>query len=83
MSIAGITDIALYAADEDAGVQAADEVVATALHDLYRTKKDMSIHGLPVKFQVLLVKLLPHKLVMNTWLKQQKKAKNNTGLQKS
>ena len=61
----------------------ADEVVATALHDLYRTKKDMSIHGLPVKFQVLLVKLLPHKLVMNTWLKQQKKAKNNTGLQKS
>lgn len=63
-------------------VYEADEVVATALRDLYRTKKDMSIHGLPVKLQVLLVKLLPHKLVMNTWLNQQKKAKNNTGLEK-
>ena len=61
-------------------VYEAKDVVATALKDLYRTKKEVSIHGLPVKFQVLLVKLLPHKLVMNVWCKQQKKAKNNTGL---
>ena len=44
----------------------------TALHDLYRTKKDVSIHGLPVRWQVRLVKLLPHKLVMDIWMKQQK-----------
>ena len=60
----------------------AKDVVATGLHDLYKTKKDMSIHGFPVKFQVLLVKLLPHRLVMNTWLNQQKKARNNRGLDK-
>ena len=58
----------------------AKDVVATGLHDLYRTKKDYSIHGLPVRMQVRLVKLLPHSLVMNTWLNQQKKAKNNTDL---
>lgn len=50
----------------------ADAVVKTALHDAYRTKKEMSIHGLPVKLQVLAVKLLPHRLVMHIWLKQQK-----------
>ena len=59
----------------------AKDVVATGLRDLYKTKKDMSIHGFPVKFQVLLVKLLPHRLVMNTWLNQQKKAKNNQNLE--
>ena len=59
----------------------ARDVVATGLRDLYKTKKDMSIHGFPVKFQVLLVKLLPHRLVMNTWLNQQKKAKNNQNLE--
>lgn len=58
----------------------ADEVVATGLRDLYQTKKDYSIHGFPVRMQVRLVKLLPHSLVMNTWLGQQKKAKNNTNL---
>ena len=58
----------------------AKDVVATGLKDLYKTKKDYSVHGLPVKFQVFLVKLLPHSLVMNIWLKQQKRAKNNTGL---
>ena len=58
----------------------AADVVATGLTDLYRTKKDVSIHGLPVKLQVLLVKLLPHGLVMNIWLNQQKKPKNNQGL---
>ena len=58
----------------------ARDCVATGLHDLYKTKKDISIHGLPVRLQVLAVKLLPHSLVMNTWLNQQKKARNNTGL---
>lgn len=58
----------------------AKDVVATALHDLYKTKKDLSIHGFPVRNQVRLVKLLPHSLVMKTWLNQQKKPKNNTGL---
>ena len=55
----------------------AKDVVATGLKDLYKTKKDYSVHGFPVKFQVFLVKLLPHRLVMRVWLNQQKKAKNN------
>ena len=58
----------------------AEEVVRTGLKDLYRTKKDYSVHGLPVKLQVLAVKLVPHSIVMNIWLNQQKKAKNNKGL---
>ena len=58
----------------------AKDVVATGLKDLYRSKKDVSIHGLPIRGQVLLVKLLPHSMVMNTWLNQQKKPKNNKGL---
>ena len=58
----------------------AKDVVRTGLKDLYKTKKDYSVHGLQVKAQVLLVKLMPHGFVMNTWLNQQKKAKNNEGL---
>ena len=58
----------------------AADVVATALHDLYKTKKEMSIHGLPVRNQVRLVKLLPHSIVMKVWMNQQKKAKNNKNL---
>lgn len=58
----------------------AKDVVATGLKDLYQSGKDYSVHGLPVKVQVSLVKLLPHSLVMNIWQNQQKKAKNNTGL---
>ena len=58
----------------------AADVVKTGLRDLYNTKKDYSVHGLPVKLQVLLVKLVPHSMVMNIWLNQQKKAKNNKGL---
>ena len=60
----------------------AAEVVKTGLHDLYHTKKDCSIHGLPVKLQVLAVKLVPHRFVMDIWLNQQKKAKNNMDLVK-
>ena len=58
------------------------DVVKTGLKDLYKTKKDYSIHGFSVRMQVRLVKLLPHSMVMNTWLSQQKKAKNNTNLTK-
>ncbi|MBO5078845.1 MAG: SDR family NAD(P)-dependent oxidoreductase [Oscillospiraceae bacterium] len=58
----------------------AADVVATGLKDLYRSKKDVSIHGLPVRNQVRLVKLLPHSIVMKVWLQQQKKPKNNQGL---
>lgn len=47
-----------------------DAVVKTALKDM-KKGKDVSIHGLPVKLQVLGVKLLPHSLVMKIWLKQQ------------
>ncbi len=58
----------------------AKDVVATGLKDLYKTKKDYSVHGLSVRNQVRLVKLLPHKIVMNVWCKQQKKPKNNQNL---
>ena len=58
----------------------AGDVVKTGLKDLYLTKKDYSVHGLPVRNQVRSVKLVPHSIVMSIWLNQQKKAKNNKGL---
>ena len=58
----------------------AADVVRTGLKDLYHSKKDYSVHGFPVKFQVFLVKLVPHRFVMDIWLNQQKKPKNNQGL---
>ena len=58
----------------------AKDCVATGLKDLYRSKKDYSVHGFPVRMQVRLVKLLPHSLVMNIWQNQQKKPRNNKGL---
>lgn len=58
----------------------AKDVVRTGLRDLYRSRKDYSVHGLPVKLQVLAVKIVPHSIVMNIWQNQQKKAKNNKGL---
>lgn len=57
-------------------VYEAKDVVATGLHDLYKTKKQVSIHGFIAKGQCLLVKLLPHSLVMKVWIRQQKKPKN-------
>ena len=54
--------------------------IATGLKDLYHSKKDYSIHGLPVKLQVLGVKILPHSIIMRIWQNQQKTAKNNQGL---
>ena len=58
----------------------AKDVVATGLKDLYKTRKDYSVHGLPIKGQVALVKCLPHSLVMKIWQTQQKHPKNNQGL---
>jgi short-subunit dehydrogenase len=48
------------------------QVVRRALRDMEKGK-DVSICGFQVRAQVLLVKLLPHKLVMNIWCRQQKK----------
>ena len=58
----------------------ADFCVAYGLKDLYRSKKDYSVPGFFTRMQVRLVKLLPHSVVMSTWLRQQKKPKNNKNL---
>ncbi len=58
----------------------ARDVVATGLKHLYKTKKQVSIHGFIPKAQTALVKFLPHSMVMNTWINQQKKPKNNKNL---
>ena len=50
----------------------AEEVVRRALRDL-RRGKDVSVCGLSIRAQVLLVKLLPHRLVMRIWCRQQGK----------
>lgn len=50
----------------------AGQVVRRALRDMGRGK-DVSVCGLPIRAQVLAVKLLPHRLVMRTWCRQQKK----------
>ena len=48
------------------------EVVTRAIYDMYRGK-DVSVCGFSTRAQVFLTKLLPHKLVMKIWCKQQKK----------
>ena len=48
------------------------QVVSQAVKDMYRGK-DVSVCGSFVKGQVLLAKILPHKMVMKIWCKQQKK----------
>lgn len=48
-------------------------IVDTAMKDLHRGKKDVSIHGGPVRRQVWAVKHLPHTMVMKIWMDQQKK----------
>ena len=47
-----------------------EQVVERALRD-YKKGKDVSVLGASVRRQVLLVKLLPHSLVMKVWMKQQ------------
>ena len=49
----------------------AEEVVRVAMRDSARGK-DVCVPGLSVKLQVLATKLLPHKLIMKIWMKQQK-----------
>ena len=48
------------------------QVVERALRDM-KKGKDVSVVGFSIRAQVVLTKLLPHKLVMKIWLKQQKK----------
>lgn len=49
-----------------------EEVITKAIKDM-KKHKDASILGFPERVQVLLVKLLPTKLVLKTWCKQQNK----------
>ena len=50
----------------------AEQVIARALRDMKRGK-DVSVCGASIRAQVLLTKLLPHRIVMKIWCKQQKK----------
>lgn len=49
-----------------------EEVVNRALKDM-KKGRDVSVVGFDIRAQVLLTKLLPHRLVMYIWCKQQKK----------
>ena len=49
-----------------------EQVVTRALRDM-KKGKDVSVCGAQIRGQVLLTKLLPHRLVMKIWCKQQKK----------
>jgi short-subunit dehydrogenase len=49
-----------------------EEVITRAIRDM-KKRKDVSICGFSVRAQVFFTKLLPHKLVMKIWCKQQKK----------
>ncbi len=49
------------------------EDVAEAAYRNMKRGRDVSLCGFKIKFQVLLVKVLPHSIVMNVWCKQQKK----------
>lgn len=49
-----------------------EQVIARALRDMKRGK-DVSVCGATIRGQVLLTKLLPHRLVMRIWCHQQKK----------
>ena len=46
------------------------DIVRRAWRDL-KWGKDVSIYGFKARGQVALVKILPHKLVMDIWMKQQ------------
>lgn len=47
-----------------------EQIVSRAWKDL-KKGKDISIYGVKATVQVLLVKMLPHKVVMSVWMKQQ------------
>ena len=48
------------------------DVMKLAIKDLYNFKKDISCYGFMNKFQRVLTKILPHKLVMKVWTGGQK-----------
>jgi short-subunit dehydrogenase len=48
------------------------QIVNRAWKDVKKKNRDVSIHGFKAKGQTLLVKILPHRLVMWVWMKQQK-----------
>ena len=50
----------------------ARDVMKLAIKDLYNSKKDISCYGFVNRFQKILTKILPHKLVMKVWMHQQK-----------
>ncbi len=50
----------------------AKDVMRLAIKDLYNFKKDISCYGAMNRFQKILTKILPHKLVMKVWMHQQK-----------
>lgn len=47
------------------------QIVARAWKDVKKKNRDVSIYGAYARGQALLVKLLPHRLVMRIWMKQQ------------
>lgn len=49
------------------------QAVAEAAYKNMKRGRDVSLCGFKIKFQVFLVKLLPHRLVMKIWCRQQKK----------
>ena len=51
----------------------ANEVVVRALKDM-KKGKDVSVCGASIRMQVLATKLLPHRLIMKIWCRQQGKA---------
>ena len=50
----------------------ASKVMKKAIKDLYNNKKDISVYGFVNNAQMILTKLLPHKIVMKVWMNQQK-----------
>ncbi len=50
----------------------AEDVAAAAYKNMKRGR-DVSLCGFKIKFQVFLVKVLPHSVVMSVWCRQQKK----------
>lgn len=49
-----------------------EDIIKRIWHDLKYKNRDVSICGPYTRAQALLVKLLPHKLVMHVWMRQQK-----------
>ena len=49
-----------------------EQIVRRAWKDLKKKNRDVSIHGTTARGQALLVKVLPHRIVMSVWMKQQK-----------